>query len=116
MNRKRKRKKKRKRRRKRRRNKTEKAHFSPTSQVCLTKCWPIKGSFFFCKLQLALIFKEKNDFIFKIKIMMQIFRKFFVDNGQRDLLNLFNAYLEAKQILDTNDQSRRATSASSFQK
>ena len=48
--------------------------------------------------------------------MMQIFRKFFVDNGQRDLLNLFNAYLEAKHILDTNDQTKRATSATNFQK
>ena len=47
---------------------------------------------------------------------MQIFRKFFIDNGQRDLFNLFNAYLDAKQILDTSDQQKRVTSASSFQK
>ena len=55
---------------------------------------------------------KKNNFF----SMMQMFRKYFVDNGQRDLLNQFNAYVEAKQILDTADQLKRVTSASTFQK
>lgn len=42
--------------------------------------------------------------------MMQLFRKYFFDIGQKDLLNQFNAFVEAKQYLDQEDQQKRIVS------
>ena len=39
--------------------------------------------------------------------MMQLFRKYLIDVGERDWLNKFNAYAEAKSFLDQTDQSKK---------
>ncbi len=40
--------------------------------------------------------------------MMQLYRKYFVDANRRDFLNKFNAFLEAKQYIDSTDPTKKA--------
>lgn len=46
--------------------------------------------------------------------MMQMFRKYLVDNGQRDILNRFNAYYDSKQYLDATDKQKKLNIANSI--
>jgi hypothetical protein len=48
--------------------------------------------------------------------MMQLFRKYFIDIGQRDWLNKFNAYIDAKSYIDQSDQLKRATIGTNIMK
>lgn len=48
--------------------------------------------------------------------MMQLYRKNFVDNQQRELLNKFNSFLDTKQYLELNDPVKKAAMATSFMK
>jgi hypothetical protein len=48
--------------------------------------------------------------------MMQMFRKYFVDNGQRDYLNKFAAYLDARAYLDLSETHKKHTSGVNLMK
>jgi hypothetical protein len=50
------------------------------------------------------------------KSMMQMFRKYFVDNGLRDYLNKFNAYIDSKAYLDLSDSHKKHTSGVNLMK
>lgn len=50
------------------------------------------------------------------KSMMQLLRKYMVDNSQRDALNKFNFYLDAKQYLDTTESVKKPAVAVAIQK
>ncbi|CAF0814981.1 unnamed protein product [Brachionus calyciflorus] len=45
--------------------------------------------------------------LFSNKNMMQLFRKYFFDHGQKDLLNKFNAVTEARQYLDHDEPQKK---------
>ena len=47
---------------------------------------------------------------------MQLYRKNFVDNQQRELLNKFNGFLDSKQYVELNDPIKKAAVATSFMK
>jgi hypothetical protein len=47
---------------------------------------------------------------------MQLYRKSFVDNQQRELLNKFNGFLDSKQYVEINDPIKKAALATSFMK
>ena len=47
---------------------------------------------------------------------MQLLRKNFVDNQQRELLNRFNSLLDSKQYLEINDPAKKAAFAINFMK
>lgn len=46
--------------------------------------------------------------------MVQLFRKNFVDNQQRDVLNKFNSFLDAKQYFELSDPIKKAAFGVSF--
>ena len=48
--------------------------------------------------------------------MMQLYRKHFVDNRQRDLMIKFNAYIDAKQYLDSFDSVKKTNIATNMMK
>lgn len=48
--------------------------------------------------------------------MMQLFRKYLVDNGHRDALNRFNAYWEARQYMNSNDDAKKHTLSNQMMK
>lgn len=48
--------------------------------------------------------------------MMQLFRKFMVDNGRRDILNRFNAYCESKHYTESNDETKKHAISNSLMK
>lgn len=48
--------------------------------------------------------------------MMQLFRKYLVDQGLREYLNKFNAYLDGKAYLDMNDTHKKHTSGVNLMK
>jgi hypothetical protein len=50
------------------------------------------------------------------KSMMQLLRKNFVDNQQRELLNRFNSLLDCKQYLELNDPNKKSAFAINFMK
>lgn len=48
--------------------------------------------------------------------MMQLFRKYLVDNGHRDILNKFNAFNESRQYLEATDQTKKTNLSNSIMK
>jgi hypothetical protein len=50
------------------------------------------------------------------KIMIQMFQKFFIDEGKRNLIHKFSAFLDAKQFLESTDQQRRVIISTAFKK
>ena len=48
--------------------------------------------------------------------MMQLFRKYMVDIGRRDLLNQFNAFMEAKTYTELSDGHKKTNAANTLMK
>jgi hypothetical protein len=48
--------------------------------------------------------------------MLQLFKKYIIDIDRRDLLNILNAYIDAKQYLEHLDLVKKNSLAVSFNK